>query len=147
MVDFRYNWMNEIDSMQREMERLLQYLGASKPRMVQFDPEGWAPAVDVYETANEITVQIELAGIRHEEITIIIEGTTLIVKGQRRDTSTETRRTYYQMEIRRGIFQKSIAIPTSVDAERTKAAYKDGILEISLSKTASKQSNRVRIPI
>jgi HSP20 family protein len=147
MVEFRHDWLSNIDSMQREMERLLNYFGSSKPPIVQFAPRAWKPSVDIYETEKEVVVVAELAGIKQEEINVIIDGNTLVIRGERKEASTPTRRTFYQMEICRGFFERGILLPAAVDPEQARASYKDGFLEIALPKVRREQTLRVKVKI
>ena len=147
MVGFRYGWLDNIDNMQREVGRYLDYLGASKPPVARFDPEVWEPAIDVYETETEVTVLVEIAGLTPEEINIHIEGTTLAIRGERLDTRTDVKRSFRQVEIRRGSFERYVSLPAPVDPDRTRASYKDGLLEIVLVKSQRQESPKVRIRI
>jgi HSP20 family protein len=131
--------------MQREMERLLGYLGSSKPPAAHFAPMVWEPAVDIYETEKEIVVVLELAGVRQEEIKVAIERNVLVVKGERKETSARSRKSYYQMEIHRGSFEKVITLPSPVDSGQTKAFYEEGLLRIVLPKTQREQTLRLRV--
>jgi HSP20 family protein len=147
MVGFRYGWLDNIDNMQREVGRYLDYLGTSKPPVARFDPEVWEPAIDVYETETEVTVLVEIAGLTPEEINIHIEGTTLAIRGERLDTRTNVKRSFRQVEIRRGSFERYVSLPAPVDPDRTRASYKDGLLEIVLVKSQRQESPKVRIRI
>ncbi len=145
MVEFRRDWLTNIDSMQREMERLLDYFGSSKPPMVHFAPGVWEPAIDVYETEEDIVVLAELAGVLQEEIEVVVEGNTLVIRGERRDTLTTGKRTYYQIEIHKGPFERGIVLPAQVNPGQTRASYQDGLLEIVLPKAQKEQTLRVKI--
>ncbi len=134
MIELRRDWLDNVNSMQREMDRLLSFLGASKPPRVQFEPRVWAPAVDVYETAKEVVVLVELAGVKQDEIHISIKGNTMVVTGIREDVSTRSRKTYHQIEIITGPFERGIVLPAPVDPDKAEASYKDGLLEVVLIK-------------
>ena len=145
MVEFRHDWLNNFDSMQREMGRLLDYIGSSKPPMVNFAPVVWEPSVDVYETERDIVVLAELAGVKQDEIAIVIDGHNLVIRGQRKNTPREKQRAYYQMEIQRGFFERTISLPDAVDPDKVKASYEDGIVEIVLPKARREKTLRVRV--
>lgn len=147
MVGFRYDWMTNIDNMQKEMGRLLEYIGSSKPPVARFDPEVWEPAIDVYHTDKDVVVSVELAGLTPEDISVIIEGTTLTIRGERTDTKTQSKKSYSQMEIRRGAFERFISLPAAVDPDQCSASYKDGLLEIVLPKVHRQKTPKVRIRI
>ena len=144
MAEFRRDWLSDIRSMQQEMERLLGHFGSSKPPAVHFAPRVWEPAVDVYETKNEVVVTVELAGVRQEEIEVMVEGSTLVVRGARKETATQSRRSYHRMEIHRGFFERDILLPKPVDPEQTKAFYEDGLLKIVLPKAQREQTLQIK---
>ena len=145
MVEFRSDWMANIDNMQKEMGRLLDHFGTSKPPMVNLAPTVWEPSVDMYETDRDIVVHVELAGLKHEDVCIIVDGLTVMIRGERQSASSQKRRTYYQMEIQRGLFERAISLPHAVDPDRVKANYEDGMVEIILPKTLKEKTRQVRI--
>ncbi len=144
MVEFQHDWLSNIQSMQREMERLLDYFGSSKPPIVHF-ARMWEPAIDVYETAKEVVVLVELAGVKQDEIEIKVDGNTLVIRGERKEAPLRSKRTYYQMEIHRGPFERGILLPTTIDPEKAKASYEDGLLEIVLPKVIPEQAFQVKV--
>jgi len=144
MVDFRHDWLSSVRSMQREMKRLLDYFGSSKPPSVHF-ARMWEPAIDVYETDAEVVALVELAGVKQDEIEVIVDGNTLVIRGERKEATPRSKRTYYQMEIQRGVFERGILLPTTVDPDKTKASYEDGLLEIVLPKLRQEQNLQVKI--
>lgn len=145
MVELRHDWTEVVVSMQHEMERLLGDFTTRKPPSVRFSPRAWVPTVDVYETADEVVVLAELAGVAQEEIEVEVRGNVLIIKGERRDIKQGVRRSYVQMEILWGPFERSIALPTSVRTEDTKAFYEGGFLEIVLPKAGMRGGHKVGI--
>ena len=109
MVDFHHDWFTGMDSMQREMERLLDYFGSTKPPSVHFAPGMWEPSIDVYETEGEVVVLVELAGVSQDEIEVIIDDNTLVIRGKRKGIQLRSKATYYQMEIQRGPFNSILS--------------------------------------
>ncbi len=103
------------------------------------------PAADVYETADEVIVLIEMAGIFGEEVELELDGRTLLVKGQRRPLPAKPRRTYSQMEITHGAFQRELLLPSEVDAENATVAYRDGVLEVILPKAGPHENRHLTI--
>ena len=103
------------------------------------------PAADVYETAEEVIVLVEIAGISGEEIELELEGRSLLIRGQRRPLPGRQQRRYSQMEITHGAFRRELLLPSEVDAENAVAAYKDGILEVVLPKAGPHENRHLRI--
>ncbi len=145
MVEFRRDWLCNIHGMQWEIERLLDYFGKSKPPIVHFAPRVWEPAIDIYETEEDVVVLVELAGVKQDEIEIVVDGNTLVIRGERKEAQLRSKRIYYQMEIHKGPFERSILLPATVDPDKTKASYEDGLLEIVLPKVWQEQTIRVKI--
>jgi HSP20 family protein len=144
MRGFQSDWLNVTQGMQREMERLLDYIGSSKPPSVYFG-QIWEPAVDIYETATEVVVVAELAGVDQNDIEIVADGNSLVIRGQRREVAPRGRKNYYQMEIHAGPFERRIRLPARIDPEKTKASHENGMLEIVLAKARPEQIIHVSV--
>jgi HSP20 family protein len=145
MVGFRRDWLIQIDTMQREMERLLGHFASSKPPMVQFSPRVWEPAIDVYETDDQVVVVVELAGVREADFEIVVDRSTFVIRGERKATSASGHRNYHQMEITSGPFERGIDLPVAVVPGQAKASYRDGLVEVILPKVKEGKIRRVRI--
>ncbi len=100
----------------------------------------WRPPTDLYETADDVVVRVEVAGIQPGDFTITFDRRRLIVRG-RRQGDVEPR-AYHQMEISFGDFLSELEIPCAVDAEEIEAQYTGGFLEIILPKA---QAHRITI--
>lgn len=92
----------------------------------------WSPPTDVYEVEGGVVVKTEIAGIRDEDVEVVLQDDLLLISGTRTDSSGP--RAYHQMEIPFGKFSVGIELPTSVDVEGASAEYKDGFLTINLPK-------------
>ncbi len=131
---------------QQQMERLLDHLAGSKPPAVQFYPGAWQPAVDVYETASEIVVTAELAGVRGGDVQILISRNSLIIRGERSEPAKDDG-CYHQMEISTGPFERALLLPSNVNPESATAACRDGLLEIVLPKQRNVVTRQVTIRV
>lgn len=92
----------------------------------------WHPPTDVYETETSVVVKVEAAGIRDDDLDVIVQDDMLLIQGSRSDSSE--RRAYHQMEIPFGKFSVSLKLPANVRTEGAEAEYKDGFLTIILPK-------------
>jgi HSP20 family protein len=79
-----------------------------------------------------VVVKVEIAGIRDEDVEVVVQGNRLLISGKRLDSSE--RRAYHQMEISYGKFAVDIELPISVMTDGANAEYKDGFLTITLPK-------------
>src|SRR5881409_2090515 len=126
---------SQFEHIRERMEQAYrQVLGG--PGSPGFSSPYMEPAADVYETDGEVVVTVEIAGISGEEIELEVEGRSLLIQGVRRPLGGRPSRVYSQMEITHGPFRRELLLPADVDAEQAQAAYKDGILEVCLPKTA-----------
>ncbi len=105
----------------------------------------WKPAVDVYETANEIIVMVDLAGVTKEEIEVTFDGDSLRIVGTRRDMTSTPKVRLHQMEIDFGNFERSVVIPVQVDKDRISAMYRRGFLQITLTKLRKGRNEKIEI--
>jgi HSP20 family protein len=98
-------------------------------------PRGvWSPPVDILEKENEVILKIDLPEVNQNEIDIKVEENTLIIQGERKFVKETSDTNYLQIERPYGTFQRTFAIPRGIDQEKIKAAYKDGVLRVVLSR-------------
>lgn len=107
----------------------------------------WAPAVDIQETADAVIVQVELPGVRPEEIGIQVEGGTLTIKGERRIEKDTKEKQFVRVERAYGAFQRSFTLSTPINQAAVTASYRDGVLEVSLPKAEEAKPKQIRIQV
>ena len=107
----------------------------------------WQPPTDIYETGEGLVVRIELAGVDERAIDIEASGDTLIIRGRRREQSVYGKKSYRQMEIHYGPFERVLQLPDRFDAAQARANYADGILEIFLPCSQESCSREVKIVV
>ena len=93
----------------------------------------WAPAVDIYETENhDLVVRAELPGINREDIEVVVENSTLVLKGEKKLDTEVKEESYRRIERTYGSFHRSFTLPNTVDAGRISADFKNGVLTVKL---------------
>lgn len=105
----------------------------------------WKPGVDVYETANEVIVLVDLAGVNKEEIEVTFDGDSLRIVGSRRDITSTPKVRLHQMEIDFGDFERTIVIPATVNKDNISATYRQGFLQITLTKLRKGRGEKIKI--
>jgi HSP20 family protein len=93
-----------------------------------------APRVDVGETETEVTVEAELPGVDEKDIDVTLVDNLLTIKGEKKQEKEEKRKDYHLTERSYGSFSRSMALPFDADPDKIKAAFKDGVLTITLPK-------------
>jgi len=125
-------------------------------RLRPFWPERWwpttgmeipAPALDVYEEKDDIVVKAELPGMEKDNIEVNLSDNRLTIKGEKKKEEEVKKEGYYRSERSWGSFVRSLELPSEVQTDKIKAAFKNGVLEIRLPKTeeAKKRETKVRI--
>lgn len=143
MTRLTFFWQTDLDTMQRRMERLLDHLANTKPPLAQFSPQMWIPSIDIYETAAEIVVVVELAGVNQDELEMSLEGNQLTIRGHRHDPRPSELQGCHLMEIASGPFERRLLLPTNVDPEAAAASYEEGFLKVVVPK--ARRSLRVEV--
>ncbi len=134
----------DFDRIRERMEHAWrQVLGP--PGSPRFCPPVMEPAVDVYETEQEVVVVAEMAGISEGEVEITVHGRKLVVSGQRKPSAGRPGRIYSQMEICHGPFRRELMLPAEVNPDGARVEYSRGMLEIVLPKVRRRTARPVRI--
>jgi len=148
MIQFRQEWINDVNMMRQEMGRLLDHFAGAKPPMVRFSPTVWEPAIDLYETDDELVVTAELAGVRESDLQMTIDRNIFTIRGERPKALPGNKTgVYHQMEISSGPFERSITLPEAVDAENARATYENGLVEVVLPKVKKERTIRVDVKV
>ncbi len=132
----RSHWdpFTDVQGLQHEVNRLFTALSGRSDRTATLPEVNWTPSTDIYETKDEIVAVVELPGIDQSEIDITLIGDTLTVRGTRPRKGEVEGEHYLRGERSFGPFVRTLVLPSVVDANGVKAAYKDGLLEIRLPK-------------
>jgi HSP20 family protein len=112
-------------------------------RLSSTAPQGWAPAVDLCETADAFIVTAELPGIARDQVRIEIHDGRITLQG-RRDARVPCEQ-YHQVERGHGEFSRTFALPPSVDTEQISADLRDGVLTVIVPKTPERGPRRVDV--
>ncbi len=135
---------SQFDHIRERMEQAWQQV-AGPPGAPRFCGPIIQPAIDVYETDDEVVVMVEIAGIADQEVAVDVDGRTFIVWGERKPGGGRPGRLYSQMEICHGLFKREVQLPAEVSPDGARASYDSGMLEIVLPKVARALSRQVRI--
>ena len=107
---------------------------------------GWTPALDLYQSSDNVVAVVEIPGMRKEDIDISLHDGMLTIAGERESSSSEGENAE-RTERFSGKFRRSISLPTRVDAGKVSATYKDGILTVTLPKAEDAKPKKVEVNI
>ena len=107
----------------------------------------WAPPLDVYETKDDLVMTVELPGVKEKDVRLSIVGEVLSLRGQRVPNSEVREENYHRIERWSGSFERHIQLPISVQADKVRATYRDGVLEIRLPKVEEVKPREIKIEV
>jgi HSP20 family protein len=130
--------LGSLSTLQEEMNRMFDdFFHGVFPASYRRPEAGmaeFAPSIDVSETGKAIKVTAELPGMEEKDISVTLDEDYLIISGERKEEKKEEKEEYYHREMSYGSFQRAIPLSTKVDAAKTEASFKNGVLKVSLPK-------------
>lgn len=135
------SWMD----IQKEVSHLFDDVLANTERDVRSTPARWAPIVDIYEDDGSVVLQVEVPGVKREDIDIQVADKRLTLRGKRQREENVKEESYQRAERYFGTFSRSFTLPQHVDVNQIKAGYEDGILTVTLPKTEEAKPKKVSI--
>jgi HSP20 family protein len=135
---------DRLSTLRDEVNRLFDFSWPSRDSGLF---SGWSPALDVHDNKDSLVVQVELPGMKKEEISIALHEGVLTVSGERKLQREHKEGEAFRSERYFGKFQRSVTLPVAVDAGKVKASYKDGILSIDLPKAEEAKPKQIAISV
>ena len=106
----------------------------------------WVPPVDIYESENdEVVLKAELPEMKRDDISITFENQVLTLRGERKQDESIRRDRYQRFERSYGTFSRSFTIPSTIDAARITASYKDGVLTVRLPQREETKPKQIEV--
>ena len=139
---YRSNLSTPVFGLRREIDRLFEDTFGRGD-----SANTWTPAVDVRESDKELRLEVEVPGIRPDDVEITTENGVLTVRGEKRSARKEgdENNRYHMIERSYGSFIRSFQLPQGLDESAIEASYDDGILSIHIPKTALPQPRKIEI--
>ena len=104
----------------------------------------WLPACDVFEDRDAVKIVAEVPGVRPEDVKISIENSLLTIHGEKQQQAEETAERVHRYERSYGTFERTFALPTTVDPEKIDASYSHGLLTVTIPKAERARPRRFR---
>lgn len=135
-----------LSSLREDLNRLFDFSFPS------FAPDaglfsGWTPALDIHQDKENVYVKVELPGLKKEEIDISLQDGVLTIAGERKHEVESKEGESFRSERYFGRFHRSVSLPTTVDSEKVKAAYTDGILSVTLPKAEEAKPKQIEVSV
>ncbi|HZX10786.1 MAG TPA: Hsp20/alpha crystallin family protein [Acidobacteriota bacterium] len=123
--------VSKIISIERGERKKLDQIHANKNNLLSLE-ETWIPAVDIAVKENKLIIEVELPGVKREDITVRLTSSSIEIKGVKKDKVPKTGINYFRLEREYGQFSRFIFLPYSVDPEKAEASIENGILTIEM---------------
>lgn len=139
-------WIDPFDfvtDLQDDMNRLF----SSSLRRGSSTLGEYLPSLEVKEDENQFLVHLDIPGMERKDLDISVTGNILTIKGERKEEESKKGKGYFYSERRYGSFQRSVELPVEVDSDKVAAAYKDGVLELTLPKSEKAKPKQIKVDV
>src|SRR5437764_2300701 len=137
----RWEPFREVALLQNEMSRFMNGLLEGNGRTTQ----SWIPALDVWETDDEIVYALDLPGISEDKISVELDEGALTITADRERAQEGSDERFYRYERRYGTFSRTVGVPQGVTEGDISADYKNGVLEVHVKKPEQPKPRRIQI--
>ena len=142
MVPWSERLPRSFEGFSREMENLFdRFFGSEGGLLSQVSQ----PSINLAETEENYEVTLDLPGLRPEEVQVEFQDGHLVVSGERKSEHEESGKKFHRVERSYGTFRRSISLPGSVDENRIDAEFRDGVLRVTLPKSAQQRGRQIHV--
>ena len=140
---------NPVFSLQRDVNRIFEdfWRRLDQPSSALAGWESAGPRTDIAETDSALEVSVELPGLDRKDVDISLSENALTIKGEKNSERQENRKGFHLSERSYGSFYRSIPLPSGIDTSKASAAFKNGILTVTLPKTQEAQLRVKKIEV
>ena len=138
----RWDPAHELLNMSRAMDHLFEEFYGRSPLAGSLSN---FPAVDMYQTENEVVVKVTLPGLKPEDLQVSVTGDVLTLRGEIKQEKETDASTYHLRERTYGAFSRSISLPAPVVVEKSKAEFENGVLNLTMSKAEEVRPKTITI--
>jgi HSP20 family protein len=141
----RWQPFTELMSLRQAMDKLFEDSFVRPSRELVALGEVAAPALDIYQTANDVVVKAALPGVKSEDLSIDITGDTVTIRGETKDQQEIKREDYLYKERRYGSFARSVVLPGGLKADKAEATMEDGVLTLTIPKAEQVKPKAIKV--
>jgi len=145
MAIIKWDPFRDLITLREKMNRLFEDAFTSRGEEKDLVSSAWTPAVDIFETENELILTAEVPGIDEKDIEIKIEDNTLSLKGERKFEKETKEENYHRIERAYGSFYRSFTLPNYIDQDKIHAEHENGVLRITMPKKSELKPRKVKI--
>lgn len=147
MALIRWEPFREVESLQKEMNRLLDRIVPTDVGNGEKVGLSFIPAAEVTETPEAVQLKLEIPGMEAKDLNVEVTADSLTINGERKSEIKTEEEGFTRTEFRYGKFHRVIPLPARVDNNNVNAEYKDGILNLTLPKAEEEKNKVVKVSI
>jgi HSP20 family protein len=137
----------EMSRLRDRMNRVFNGLSREAEQPEPLSQVGWEPSLDVLEDKDNITVKVDIPGLKPDEIDLSISGDILRIKGERKQEIEREDQNYHTIERGYGKFDRRVVLPTLTETDSIVASYKGGVLTVRLPKVEEKAAGEIKVDL
>jgi len=141
----RWQPFSELMSLRQAMDKLFEDSFVRPSRALAALGEVTAPALDIYQTPDEVVVKATLPGVKPEDLSIDITGETLTIRGETKVEEEVKKEDYLYHERRYGSFSRSVALPGGLETDKAEATMEDGVLTLTIPKAEEVKPKAIKV--
>ena len=142
----RWDAFRAMGDIQTEMNRVFDSF-VERPATMAAGKRMWLPAVDVRETNDDFVLSFDIPGVTEKDVQLTITGDLLTVRGERCVPREVSEDSYHRVERIYGKFERSVQLPMTVQTDKVRANYRDGVLEVKLPKAEEVKPREIKIEL
>lgn len=131
----------------RRLNSVLDEAFAGFPREDGAITAAWSPVCDVFEDKDAVKIVAEVPGVPPEDVKISLENNVLTIRGEKQQTAEERNERVHRYERTYGAFERSFALPSTVDPERIQAEYRNGVLTVTVPKAEKARPREIAVKV
>ena len=140
----RWHPLTDLMSLRQAMDRLFEDSFVRPSRLLTLG-ETAEPALEVYQTPDEVVVKAALPGLKPEDVSIDISGETLTIQGESKAEQEIKREDYLYQERRYGTFSRKVVLPSGLEPDKAEATMEDGVLTLTIPKAEEVKPKAIQI--
>ena len=144
----KWDPFRELEEVSNRLNRIFgQSLARSESGQNMLAVADWAPSVDISETDSEYLIKGEIPGVKKEDVKVTIQDGMLTIQGERKQEKEEKGKKFHRIERSYGSFVRSFRVPGDADENSVKAEFKDGMLNVTLAKSAKAKPKAIEVSV
>jgi len=147
MSIMRFDPFENAGTLHRAMDRFFDDFFATRRPVRDLVGPAWEPAVEMYETDNEVVVRADLPNIDPKQVDITVTNDAITLRGETKHEEEQKGRNYYTRELRYGSFTRTLPLLTEVKSGDAKATYTEGVLEVKIPKSERVKPTSVKVQV